>query len=59
MAGDATTMYDAPTGWRAVGRYGLLVVVSVIVLFPVYTGVLVWLGLYLRTSTVRALVRAS
>ena len=39
MAGDATTMYDAPTGWRAVGRYGLLVVVSAIVLFPVYTTV--------------------
>ncbi len=37
MAGDTTTMYDAPTGWRAVGRYGLLIVVSVIVLFPVYT----------------------
>jgi ABC-type maltose transport system permease subunit len=39
MAGDTTTMYDAPTGWRAVGRYGLLIVVSVIVLFPVYTTV--------------------
>ena len=39
MAGDATTMYDAPAGWRAVGRYGLLVVVSVLVLFPVYTTV--------------------
>jgi sn-glycerol 3-phosphate transport system permease protein len=32
-------MYDAPTGWRAVGRYGLLVVVSAIVLFPIYTTV--------------------
>jgi sn-glycerol 3-phosphate transport system permease protein len=39
VAGDATTMYDAPTGWRAVGRYGLLVVVSALVLFPVYTTV--------------------
>jgi sn-glycerol 3-phosphate transport system permease protein len=39
VAGDATTMYDSPTGWRAVGRYGLLVVVSVLVLFPVYTSV--------------------
>jgi sn-glycerol 3-phosphate transport system permease protein len=39
VAGDATTMYDAPTGWRAVGRYGLLVVVSAIVLFPIYTTV--------------------
>src|SRR5918995_3127580 len=39
VAGDATTMYDAPAGWRAVGRYGLLVVVSVLVLFPVYTSV--------------------
>lgn len=37
MAGDATTMYDRPTGLRAVGRYGLLIVVSVLVLFPVYT----------------------
>jgi hypothetical protein len=27
-------------------------------LFPVYTGVLVWLGLYLRSTTLRALVRA-
>ena len=26
-------------------------------LFPVYTGVLVWLGLYLRSATLRALVR--
>ena len=40
MAGDPTTMYDRPSGWRAVGRYGLLVVVSVIVLFPVYTTVI-------------------
>jgi sn-glycerol 3-phosphate transport system permease protein len=40
VAGDPTTMYDAPSGWRAVGRYGLLVVVSVIVLFPVYTTVI-------------------
>ncbi len=40
MAGDPTTMYDAPSGWRAVGRYGLLVVVSVIVLFPIYTTVI-------------------
>jgi sn-glycerol 3-phosphate transport system permease protein len=39
VAGDATTTYDAPTGWRAVGRYGLLVVVSGLVLFPVYTSV--------------------
>ena len=30
-----------------------------VLLVPVYTGVLVWLGLYLRSSTVRALVRAS
>jgi sn-glycerol 3-phosphate transport system permease protein len=29
--------YDTPRGWRAVGRYGVLVVVSVIVLFPIYT----------------------
>ena len=28
------------------------------VLFPVYTGVLVWLGLYLRSAALRALVRA-
>jgi hypothetical protein len=27
-------------------------------LFPVYTGVLVWLGLYLRSAVLRALVRA-
>ena len=32
--------YDTPTGWRAVGRYGVLVVVSVIVLFPIYTTVI-------------------
>ena len=40
MAGDATTTYDRPLGARAVGRYGLLVVVSVLVLFPVYTTVI-------------------
>lgn len=27
-------------------------------LFPVYTGVLVWVGLYLRSAALRALVRA-
>ena len=37
MTVDATTTYDSPRGWRAVGRYGLLVVVSAVVLFPVYT----------------------
>jgi sn-glycerol 3-phosphate transport system permease protein len=31
--------FDTPRGWRIVGRYGLLVVVSVIVLFPIYTTV--------------------
>ena len=31
--------YDTPTGWRLVGRYGILVVLSVIVLFPIYTTV--------------------
>ncbi len=36
---EATT-FDTPTGWRAVGRYGVLVVVSVIVLFPIYTTVI-------------------
>jgi len=40
MAGDATTTYDRPRGMRAVGRYGLLAVVSVLVLFPVYTTVI-------------------
>ncbi len=39
MSGDATT-FDTPTGWRLVGRYGLLVAVSVIVLFPIYTTVI-------------------
>ena len=39
MTVDATTTYDSPSGWRAVGRYGLLVVVAVVVLFPVYTTV--------------------
>ena len=38
MSEDATT-YDAPTGWRLAGRYSLLVVVSVIVLVPIYTTV--------------------
>jgi sn-glycerol 3-phosphate transport system permease protein len=36
---DSTTTYDNPQGWRAVGRYGVLVVVSVLVLFPIYTTV--------------------
>jgi sn-glycerol 3-phosphate transport system permease protein len=35
----AETTYDTPSGWRAVGRYGLLVVVSVVILFPIYTTV--------------------
>ena len=37
MPVDVTTTYDSPTGWRAAGRYALLVVSSVIVLFPIYT----------------------
>ncbi len=32
--------FDTPTGWRAVGRYAVLVVVSVVVLFPIYTTVI-------------------
>ena len=32
--------YETPTRWRAVGRYSLLVLVSVIVLFPIYTTVI-------------------
>jgi sn-glycerol 3-phosphate transport system permease protein len=36
MSGDGAT-YDTPSGWRAVGRYGVLVVVSVVILFPIYT----------------------
>ncbi len=39
MPGDGTTTYDTPIGWRAVGRYGLLVLVAALVLFPVYTTV--------------------
>src|SRR4051812_39983346 len=31
--------YDTPRGWRAVGRYGVLAVVSVVILFPIYTTV--------------------
>jgi len=38
MADPAAT-YHTTTGWRAVGRYALLVVVAVVVLFPVYTTV--------------------
>ncbi len=37
MAEAAT--YDTPRGWRLVGRYGVLVVVSAVVLFPIYTTV--------------------
>jgi sn-glycerol 3-phosphate transport system permease protein len=40
MSDDRAFHFDSPTGWRAVGRYGLLVVISVIVLFPVYTTVI-------------------
>jgi sn-glycerol 3-phosphate transport system permease protein len=29
--------FDEPTGWRRVGRYALLSVISFIVLFPIYT----------------------
>lgn len=35
-----TAVYDSPHGWRAVGRYGVLVVVSVVILFPIYTTVI-------------------
>jgi sn-glycerol 3-phosphate transport system permease protein len=38
MSNDQIT-YDTPTGARAIGRYGVLIVVSVLVLFPVYTTV--------------------
>jgi sn-glycerol 3-phosphate transport system permease protein len=37
--GASAISMDTPRGWRAVGRYGLLVVLSVLVLFPVYTTV--------------------
>jgi sn-glycerol 3-phosphate transport system permease protein len=40
VSDDTTTTFDSPGGWRAAGRYGLLAVVSVIVLFPIYTTVL-------------------
>ena len=36
MSGDQVT-YDTPRGLRAAGRYAVLVVVSAIVLFPIYT----------------------
>lgn len=36
----ATTTYDRATGIGAVGRYGLLIAVSALVLFPVYTTVI-------------------
>ena len=36
----AAATYEVPRGARAVGRYGLLVVVSVVILFPIYTTVL-------------------
>jgi sn-glycerol 3-phosphate transport system permease protein len=39
MSNDRVT-YDTPTGARAVARYGVLIVVSVIVLFPIYTTVI-------------------
>jgi sn-glycerol 3-phosphate transport system permease protein len=32
--------FDEPTGWRRVARYGLLAVVAVVVLFPIYTTVI-------------------
>src|SRR6187549_1734021 len=37
---EAAAVYDTPRGWRAVGRYGVLVVLSVIILFPIYTTVI-------------------
>jgi sn-glycerol 3-phosphate transport system permease protein len=39
MMPEAAT-YETPTRWRSVGRYSLLVLVSVIVLFPIYTTVI-------------------
>jgi sn-glycerol 3-phosphate transport system permease protein len=40
MADASTTTYDSPTGVRLALRYGLLAVVSVLVLFPIYTTVI-------------------
>jgi sn-glycerol 3-phosphate transport system permease protein len=37
---NAVREFDEPVGWRRVARYGLLAVVSVIVLFPIYTTVI-------------------
>ncbi|MET0147359.1 MAG: carbohydrate ABC transporter permease [Ilumatobacteraceae bacterium] len=39
MTVDDTVTYDTPTGWRRVARYSLLIVVSIIILFPIYTTV--------------------
>jgi sn-glycerol 3-phosphate transport system permease protein len=36
---DEVATYDTPTGWRLVGRYSVLVVLSVVILFPIYTTV--------------------
>lgn len=40
MAASAVAAMNQVTGWRAVGRYGLLVALSVLVLFPIYTTVI-------------------
>jgi sn-glycerol 3-phosphate transport system permease protein len=39
MATDSTEI-DRLSGWRAVGRYSLLIAISVLVLFPIYTMVI-------------------
>jgi len=40
VSDEPATTFDTPGGWRTVGRYGLLAVVSVLVLFPIYTTVI-------------------
>ncbi len=37
MTVDDITTFDSPTGWRRVARYALLIAVSMIILFPMYT----------------------
>ncbi|MGB0112141.1 MAG: carbohydrate ABC transporter permease [Ilumatobacteraceae bacterium] len=40
LTGGSAASHDTPHGWRLVGRYGLLAVVTFLVLFPIYTTVI-------------------
>ena len=60
MSAMPSGMKPMPSAVKALRSADLLLIAPLFstLLFPVYTGVLVWVALYLRSAVVRALVRA-